>query len=150
MSVQIKTFRIADQAGESELNGFLQNKRVQHWQAQYDNGSWQVFVAYDQERAKHNQTDHRPKEKKEPKMEHTPDLPAELLPLYDDIRKWRNQRAREEKVKPYVLFNNKQLEDLVKNKPSDLDTLKPYVADMSSEYFEKYGNELLGALHSGS
>ena len=79
-------------------------------------------------------------------MEHVPDLAPEQMGLYENIRKWRNQQAREEKVKPYILFNNKQLEDIVKAKPADVDALKALASDMSPEHLEKYGNELLGVI----
>jgi superfamily II DNA helicase RecQ len=92
----------------------------------------------------------RPEQRKPERMEHIPELPAEDLPLYENIRKWRNTVAREEKIKPYILFNNKQLEDLVKNKPKDADSLKAITADITPEHFEKYGNELLGLVSAGA
>ena len=88
--------------------------------------------------------------RKPERMEHVPELPAEDLPLYENIRKWRNTVAREEKIKPYILFNNKQLEDLVKSKPKDSDALKAIASDISPEHFEKYGNELLGLVSAGA
>jgi superfamily II DNA helicase RecQ len=154
MALQVKTFRITDSASESAVNQFLQGKRVEQWTASYSGdptlGFWNLLVGYREDFKRHEDGKPQRKESKEKKerMEHVPDLPAELLPLYDDIRKWRNQRAREEKEKPYLFFNNKQLEDLVKEKPASLEALKAIVTDMSAEHFEKYGNELLGALSS--
>ena len=173
MALNIKSFRITDAASEAAVNQFLQGKRVFHWSADYSGdptlGIWNLLVGFEEERARpmmqsrdgnmgrdRERTNDRgdrgerpsmpPREKKEPKMEHVPDLPAEMLPLYENLRKWRNQRAREENVKPYLFFNNKQLEDLVKAKPSEIDALKGLTPDMSAEHFEKYGNELLGVL----
>jgi superfamily II DNA helicase RecQ len=153
MALQVKTFRITDGASEDAVNQFLQGKRVEQWTASYSGdpalGFWNLLVGYREDFKRHEEGKpiRKEKEKKE-RMEHIPDLSAELMPLYEDIRKWRNQRAREEKVKPYLFFNNKQLEDLVKAKPDDLSALKAIVADMSPEHFEKYGNELLGTLSS--
>ena len=92
----------------------------------------------------------RTETRKPERIEHVPELPAEDLPLYENIRKWRNTVAREEKIKPYILFNNKQLEDLVKAKPKDADALKAITSDLSPEHFEKYGNELLGLVSAAA
>lgn len=175
MALTVKSFHITDAAGEESVNQFLQGKRVFHWSASHSGdpatGAWNLLVGFEEERARPiMQRDHDrdrsnirdrndrdrnhdrerpampPREKREPRMEHVPDLPAEMLPLYENLRKWRNGRAREENVKPYLFFNNKQLEDLVKAKPTEIDALKTLTPEMSPEHFEKYGNELLGVL----
>lgn len=176
MALTVKSFHITDAASEEAVNLFLQGKRVFHWSASHSDkpapGAWDLLVGFEEERARpvvqrdrdhdrervntrdrgnNRDRDHErpampPREKREPRMEHVPDLPAEMLPLYENLRKWRNGRAREENVKPYMLFNNKQLEDMVKAKPADIDALKTLTPEMSPEHFEKYGNELLGVL----
>ena len=169
MALQIKTFRITDEASEAAVGTFLQGKRVHHWQSAFSGepGSWNMLIAYDDEHRR-NERDgggrerDRDRDRREPRsmgrtetrkperMEHVPELPAEDLPLYENIRKWRNTVAREEKIKPYLLFNNKQLEDLVKSKPKDVETLKAITTDITPEHFEKYGNELLGLVSGGA
>ncbi|HYM20496.1 MAG TPA: HRDC domain-containing protein [Candidatus Kapabacteria bacterium] len=171
MALQIKTFRITDSASEEVVNSFLTGKRVHHWEAAYSGdpslGIWNILVAYEEDnrRDEHrrmdnrgdNRGDHRgqrqggdrrssePRREVAPKMEHTPpDVPEALMGRYENIRKWRNQVARDEKVKPYVLFNNKQLEDIVKAPPAGIEALKTIVPDMSGDLFDKYGNQLLG------
>ncbi|MEP7235007.1 MAG: HRDC domain-containing protein [Ignavibacteriota bacterium] len=162
MALHVKTFRLSDADGEAAVGTFLQGKRVHHWQSSYSGGEWNLLIAYDDEQRR-PERDHRDaprdRDRREPRqmaprteqrkperIEHVPELPAEDLPLYENIRKWRNNAAREEKIKPYILFNNKQLEDIVKNKPADGDALKAIATDISPEHFEKYGNELLGLL----
>jgi superfamily II DNA helicase RecQ len=168
MALQIKTFRLTDAEGEAAVGTFLQGKRVHHWQSSFSGGEWNILIAYDDE-IRRPERDHRDggrdrdRDRREPRMtgqrmetrkpermEHVPELPAEDLPLYENIRKWRNTVAREEKIKPYILFNNKQLEDLVKTKPKDSDALKAIASDISPEHFEKYGNELLGLVSGGA
>jgi superfamily II DNA helicase RecQ len=162
MALQIKTFRISDSDGEQTVNTFLTGKRVHHWEASYGGdpslGMWNLLVAYEEDhfrerdrgdrgdrRERPQRTERRPETPKAPRIEHAaPEIASELLPLYENIRKWRNQIARDEKIKPYILFNNKQLEDLVKTPPADLDSLKTTVPDMNDDLFGKYGNQLLG------
>ena len=74
--------------------------------------------------------------------------PADEQRLYREVAAKIKDLIREENIKPYVLFNNKQLEDLVKAKPSDPDSLKTIVADMSPEHFEKYSGEIVGMIGS--
>ena len=155
MALQLKTFRITDTASEEAVNSFLQGKRTHHWSATYVDNGWNILMIYelDRDRDRQRQTNHRgtndhhaPKKPERERTEHIPDLTAEQMPLYEVIRRWRNTRAREENIKPYVLFNNKQLEDLVKAKPGSADTLKTIVTDMSPEHFEKYSGEIVGML----
>lgn len=170
MALQIKTFHVADDASEAAVGTFLQGKRVHHWQSSYSGdqttGGWNLLVAYEEDHRRFDREGggrDRDRDRREPRMqqartetrkpermEHAPELPAEDLPLYENIRKWRNTVAREEKIKPYILFNNKQLEDLVKAKPKDADALKAITSDLSPEHFEKYGNELLGLVSAAA
>ena len=171
MALQIKTFHVTDETSEAAVGTFLQGKRVHHWQSAYsgDPSSWNLLIAYEEDNRRHERDDRdrgrndRDRDRREPRMsqprienkkpermEHAPELPAEDLPLYENIRKWRNTVAREEKIKPYILFNNKQLEDLVKAKPKDADALKAITSDLTPEHFEKYGNELLGLVSASA
>ena len=165
MALQIKTFHITDEASEAAVGSFLQGKRVHHWQSAYSGNGWNMLIAFEEDHRRHESggrdsgrserrdgRDSRPMrtaERKPERIEHVPELPAEDMPLYENIRKWRNTVAREEKIKPYILFNNKQLEDLVKSKPKDADSLKAITTDLTPEHFEKYGNELLGLVSTG-
>jgi len=165
MALHVKTFHITDTASEEAVGAFLQGKRVHHWQSAYsaDGSGWNMLIAYEEDHRRHERDggrDSRPErreprgqrsmERKPERIEHVPELPAEDLPLYENIRKWRNTVAREEKIKPYILFNNKQLEDLVKSKPKDADSLKAITTDITPEHFQKYGNELLGLVSAGA
>ena len=85
---------------------------------------------------------------KAPAEEYKPNISADDMPLFEAIRKWRNARAREERVKPFALFNNRQLEEIVNQKPSTAEALKAIGTDMSAELWEKYTNELLGFIEA--
>jgi hypothetical protein len=80
---------------------------------------------------------------KAPPEEYKPNVSERDFPLYDALRKWRNSRAREERVKPFAFFNNKQLEQLVTTKPEGADGLRSIALDMEPALWEKYQNELL-------
>jgi superfamily II DNA helicase RecQ len=90
-----------------------------------------------------------PKEKREREPQ-VIDVPEADMPLYEAIRKWRNARAREADVKPFQLFNNKQLESLVKAKPSSNDELKAILTDMDPATFDRYQHELLGFIQGAT
>jgi hypothetical protein len=80
---------------------------------------------------------------KAPPEEYKPDVSERDFPLYDALRKWRNSRAREERVKPFAFFNNKQLEQLVTAKPEGADGIRSIALDMEPALWDKYRNELL-------
>jgi superfamily II DNA helicase RecQ len=86
----------------------------------------------------------RPPREKREREPQVIDVPEADMPLYEAVRKWRNARAREADVKPFQLFNNKQLEALVKSKPSSGDQLRSILTDMDPSMYERYQHELLG------
>lgn len=90
-----------------------------------------------------------PKEKREREPQ-VIDVPESDMPLYEAVRKWRNARAREADVKPFQLFNNKQLEALVKSKPQSGDSLKAILTDMDASQFDRYQHELLGFIQGAT
>jgi len=85
---------------------------------------------------------------KAPPEEYKPDVSERDFPLYDALRKWRNSRAREERVKPFAFFNNKQLEQLVTAKPEGADGIRSIAVDMEPALWEKYRNELLAFIQT--
>lgn len=135
-------------------------------------GVWNIFVAYEPRMAQHSEHeshDHGPQNRNERKPQqrgreaqlprqatapparsekavvedYKPQVPDADFPLFDAVRKWRNTRAREARVKPYSFFNNRQLEQIVTAKPESADSLKAIATDMSPELWDKYHNELL-------
>jgi superfamily II DNA helicase RecQ len=142
-----------------------------------DAGTWNVFVAFeermsdghtnqrsmgnnrkqsmtnaDDRSGKRNsqQREPQPKKEKAPSPDYVPNVAEADMPLFEAVRKWRNARAREENIKPFTLFNNKQLEELLQAKATTADALRPLVPDMSQELFDKYSNELLGFLSAAA
>lgn len=167
MSVRVKSFRISNEADEQEMNRFLENKSVRHWSANYAGdpslGFWNVFIAYEPARdlseRSNNQKkqgdkraprEEQPKKEKPQRIEQVVDVPEGDMPLYEAVRKWRNARAREANIKPFNLFNNKQLENLVRSKPTSSDELRVLLSDMDQEMFDKYQNELLGFIQGAT
>lgn len=83
-------------------------------------------------------------EARKPVESYKPEVADQDFPLFESIRTWRNARAREERVKPFSFFNNRQLEQIVTAKPADGPSLKDLAADMDPRLWEKYHKELLG------
>jgi len=65
--------------------------------------------------------------------------------LEEKLKAFRLQKSREEKIKPYYVFNNKHMEDLISKNPKDKEGLMK-VAGFGPKKVEKYGEEILGIL----
>ncbi len=62
--------------------------------------------------------------------------------LFNILRDWRSERCKKEGVPPYIIFNNNQLAEIVKQKPqSKVDLLK--ISGIGNAKTEKYGEEIL-------
>ena len=132
-------------------------------------GTWHVIVAYEirmaeaRQGARNEQSAQRrspnandggrnarnaPKQdkprEKPAREEYVPQVEEKDKPLFEAVRKWRNARAREENVKPFELFNNHTLEEIIKGKPTGAAELRALVPEMSAQLWDRYHNELLG------
>lgn len=63
-------------------------------------------------------------------------------PLYNELKEHRLNKSREEKVKPYFLYNNKELEEIIKVKPKTIDELKS-IRGFGNVKCEKYGEDII-------
>lgn len=82
----------------------------------------------------------------------TPDAPAQLadLPpeerrLYEHIRRWRFETAHRDGVPPYVILTNRNLADLVRERPTSLAALRR-VRGIGQAKAERHGAALLALL----
>ena len=74
------------------------------------------------------------------------DLDAAGSALFEKLRSWRSARAREERVPPYIVFGDKVLREIARQRPLDLDELGD-ISGIGPAKLEKYGEmvlELLG------
>ena len=62
--------------------------------------------------------------------------------VFNLLREWRSKRSREEGVPPYILFTNKQLALLIKEKPTSISHLER-VEGIGKARSEKYGQQVL-------
>ena len=67
--------------------------------------------------------------------------------LKNKLKKYRYNKANALNYKPYFIFNDKTLNDLVKKKPSNLDELKDIVG-ISSIKINKYGKDILKIINN--
>lgn len=69
-------------------------------------------------------------------------------PLYDDLQKFRSSYAREKRIPPYHVFNNRTLKDLVQKKPqTEADLANIY--GIASKKIKEFGEELLNVIILG-
>ena len=61
--------------------------------------------------------------------------------IYKELRAYRLDKSREEKIKPYFIYNNKQLEELIFKMPITKDELKT-VSGSADVKASKYGNDI--------
>ena len=62
--------------------------------------------------------------------------------LYKALKDYRLKKSKEEGVKPYVLYSNYQLEEIIKNVPKTLEELKA-IKGFSDKRCSKYGEDIL-------
>lgn len=65
--------------------------------------------------------------------------------LYKELKEYRLNKSRLDKVKPYIIFNNKQLDDLVEKLPASIDELME-IPGFAKKKCEKYGQEIINII----
>ena len=66
----------------------------------------------------------------------------EETPLYKALRSYRYTKSREEGIKAYYIFNNAQLEEIIRTSPKTLSELKK-ISGFGDIKCQKYGNDIL-------
>ena len=69
----------------------------------------------------------------------------EDTPIYKALRQFRSDKSKEEKVKPYFVYTNAQMEELIKRMPRSLDEIKQ-ISGFGDVKCQKYGAEILGII----
>ncbi len=66
-------------------------------------------------------------------------------PLFEELRAWRRDRAKEQGVPPYVIFHDSTLREVAARKPTSLTALSD-VEGIGDTKLERHGESLLQAL----
>jgi DNA excision repair protein ERCC-2 len=69
-------------------------------------------------------------------------IPGEDKPLYDALRRWRMQKAREKRIVPYRVITNRTIKSILIQKPKDVDELGE-VKGLGPHKIKEFGEELL-------
>lgn len=80
--------------------------------------------------------------KDEIKVSHEENEPISEDALYKELKQYRYNKSREEKSKPYFVFTNESLEQIVSQKPKNRDALMK-IKGISSVKCDKYGNDII-------
>ncbi|WP_285639133.1 DNA helicase RecQ [Lentzea sp. NBRC 102530] len=76
------------------------------------------------------------------------DLPAEATPLFEALREWRAQQAREQSVPAYVIFHDATLKSIAASRPTSLSALGG-VSGVGQAKLTKYGEQILEVVAAG-
>ncbi|HEX5709626.1 MAG TPA: HRDC domain-containing protein [Pyrinomonadaceae bacterium] len=87
------------------------------------------------------------KRKRRPVVQLSPPLTAEEKGVVTQLKKWRLERAFEQRVPAYMICPDKTLEHLARSRPATLDALKE-VYGMGESKVARFGDALLEALKS--
>lgn len=68
-------------------------------------------------------------------------------PIYIDLKKYRLDQSRKENIKPYFIFNNLQLEEIVKKSPKNRSELLT-INGFGTVKCDKYGDEILRIINN--
>jgi ATP-dependent DNA helicase RecQ len=87
--------------------------------------------------------DTQPSQKKKEKWRES--LTNEQIPMFDALRKWRAERAKQDGCPPYIICTNQELADMVAGRPDSLAGLLK-IRGFGKAKLEKYGKEILAVL----
>ena len=145
MKVKVLKIRISDQfqnMDEAILNDYLERYDIIDLNMQLVQGDinfWSVFINYEEKQIKptSNKTNVNPDEH----------LSEEETIIYDKLKNWRAEKARESQLPPYIIFHNAHLVAIAKNKPSNFEDLEN-IKGLGKAKIEKYGVEIIEVLEN--
>lgn len=72
-------------------------------------------------------------------------LPTEETSIYRELKIYRLEKSKKNKIKPYLIYNDNQLRDLIEKMPRNNSELQT-VAGFGEAKVNKYGDDILGIL----
>jgi ATP-dependent DNA helicase RecQ len=72
-------------------------------------------------------------------------MDADVRARFETLRAWRRDRASEQRVPPYVIFQDKTLLEIAMAEPGDLETLG-HISGVGQTKLDRYGKGVLAAL----
>jgi superfamily II DNA helicase RecQ len=70
------------------------------------------------------------------------EVPVEETDIFKELKAYRLEKSREEKIKPYFIYNDNQLKDLISKMPKNKSELQT-VAGIGEAKANKYGEDIL-------
>lgn len=145
MKVKVLKIRISDQfqnMDEAILNDYLERYDIVDLNTQLVQGDinfWSVFINYEEKQIKptSSKTNVNPDEQ----------LSDEETIIYDKLKNWRAEKARESQLPPYIIFHNAHLVAIAKHKPSNFEDLEN-IKGLGKAKIEKYGVEIIEVLEN--
>ena len=71
----------------------------------------------------------------------------EETPLYKALKKYRYEKSKEENVKPYFLYNNTELKNIIKVKPKTIEELRN-IKGFGNVKCSKYGKDIINIINN--
>lgn len=75
------------------------------------------------------------------------DLSEEEIIIYNKLKIWRSEKADRLKLPSYIIFHNKHLMAIAKQKPSQMDDLQ-HISGLGKARIDKFGAEILDLLEN--
>lgn len=72
-------------------------------------------------------------------------LPIEEMEIFKELRAYRLKKSREEDIKPYIIYSNKQLKDLIIKMPKSKKELQS-IAGFGEVKANKYGDDIIAII----
>ena len=72
-------------------------------------------------------------------------MDADVRARFETLRAWRRDRAAEQRVPPYVIFQDKTLLEIAMAEPGDLERLG-HISGVGQTKLDRYGKGVLAAL----
>lgn len=123
------------------------------WAQSYLNISKTSSVDYTAKYEKYMSTDNNPMENNESCVKQQTEMvkPAseeeliEETDIYKELKAYRLEVSRKERIKPYIIYNDKQLKELINKKPKSIEDLQK-ISGFGEVKSKKYGDDILGIL----
>jgi superfamily II DNA helicase RecQ len=150
MLVRIFTLRfnpVTESFDDSVVAGFLADKDVlsirDHFFVKDDTPYLTLVIRYRAAALPASAETAKPEQKRDDSWREA--LTEADWPLFNTMRSWRSERAKQEGIPPYVICNNRHLAEIVKARPRTLAALGQ-IEGIGEAKLKKYGKELLALI----